>query len=137
MVVGDVALIEPGEVAPCDGIFLSGYNVKCDESAITGESDAIKKLSYAECLEAEDDGKLGAHTDCFILSGSKILEGVGSYVVIAVGVRSFNGRIMMGSFLLPSLATMIIGLPVLFSFAHRQRVHTFTVKAELPCQIDR
>ena len=28
---------------------------------------------------------------------SKVLEGVGSYVVIAVGVRSFNGRIMMGT----------------------------------------
>jgi len=37
------------------------------------------------------------HADCFILSGSKVLEGVGKYVVVAVGTKSFNGRIMMGA----------------------------------------
>ncbi|KAL5526157.1 PMC1 [Sanghuangporus baumii] len=95
LVVGDVALLEPGEIIPCDGIFLSGYNVRCDESAITGESDAIKKMPYADCLASQVDSHLGIHTDCFVISGSKVLEGVGSYVVIAVGVRSSNGRIMM------------------------------------------
>ncbi len=43
VVVGDVVLLEPGEVTPCDGVFLSGHNVQCDESSATGESDAIKK----------------------------------------------------------------------------------------------
>ncbi|KAA1476221.1 calcium-translocating P-type ATPase [Dentipellis sp. KUC8613] len=128
VVVGDVALLEPGEIVPCDGVFLSGHNVRCDESGATGESDAIKKLSYEDCISLRDkklaehaastedsagdeaDGQKGAagggvkkpseadllgHTDCFVISGSKILEGVGSYVVIAVGEKSFNGRIMM------------------------------------------
>ena len=99
VVVGDVALVEPGEIVPCDGIFLSGHNVKCDESGATGESDAIKKVSYDDCLKlSTEDGAGGGdkHTDCFLISGSKVLEGYGSYVVIAVGTRSFNGRIMMG-----------------------------------------
>jgi len=39
----------------------------------------------------------GTHADCFILSGSKVLEGIGKYVVVAVGTKSFNGRIMMGA----------------------------------------
>ncbi|TFY80381.1 hypothetical protein EWM64_g3629 [Hericium alpestre] len=126
VVVGDVALLEPGEVIPCDGVFLSGHNVRCDESGATGESDAIKKLSYEDCIalrdrklaeyspavsDSEIDGQKGAgggvpakrpsgmdlmgHTDCFLVSGSKVLEGVGSYVIIAVGTKSFNGRIMM------------------------------------------
>ena len=99
VVVGDIALLEPGEVVPCDGVFLSGHNVKCDESGITGESDAIKKLSYEECVKGEESGNLPGHTDCFVVSGSKVLEGVGSYVVIAVGTKSFNGRIMMGEYL--------------------------------------
>ncbi|KAN0138924.1 calcium-translocating P-type ATPase [Lactarius tabidus] len=122
VVVGDVALLEPGEVIPCNGIFLSGHNVLCDESSATGESDVIKKLSYDECIAIRDkrlmdfdpdglpsDGDsaivsrrktnpsgldLLGHTDCFIVSGSKVLEGVGSYVVISVGTKSFNGRIM-------------------------------------------
>lgn len=81
---------------PCDGVFLDGHNVKCDESAATGETDAIKKLPYDECVGKE---RKGGHTDCFVLSGSKVLEGVGRYVVIAVGTKSFNGRIMMGAHL--------------------------------------
>ncbi|KAI0833641.1 calcium-translocating P-type ATPase [Trametes gibbosa] len=97
VVVGDVALVEPGEIIPCDGVFLSGHNVKCDESGATGESDAIKKMSYEDCLKNEgtDGGDGLKHTDCFMISGSKVLEGYGSYVVIAVGTKSFNGRIMM------------------------------------------
>ncbi|EIW84082.1 calcium-translocating P-type ATPase [Coniophora puteana RWD-64-598 SS2] len=100
VVVGDIALLEPGEVVPCDGIFLSGHNVKCDESGATGESDAIKKLSYEECIAPKYQSSAGgrdisSHTDCFIVSGSRVLEGVGSYMVIAVGTKSFNGRIMM------------------------------------------
>jgi P-type Ca2+ transporter type 2C len=94
VVVGDIALLEPGEIVPCDGVFISGHNVKCDESGATGESDAIKKVSYEECVAGGDEL---SHTDCFMVSGSKVLEGYGSYVVIAVGVRSFNGRIMMGT----------------------------------------
>ena len=38
-------MLEPGEVVPCDGVFLSGHNVKCDESGATGESDAIRKVT--------------------------------------------------------------------------------------------
>lgn len=96
VVVGDVALVEPGEIIPCDGVFLSGHNVRCDESGATGESDAIRKVSYEECMRFEKGNEPG-HTDCFMISGSKVLEGYGSYVVIAVGTKSFNGRIMMGT----------------------------------------
>ncbi|KAI0033543.1 hypothetical protein K488DRAFT_47506 [Vararia minispora EC-137] len=107
VVVGDVALLEPGEIIPCDGIFLSGHNVRCDESTATGESDVIKKISYEDYIDIRDRKRQGTghleapgisllgHTDCFLVSGSKVLEGVGSYVVIAVGTRSFSGRIMI------------------------------------------
>ncbi|KZV70804.1 calcium ATPase [Peniophora sp. CONT] len=109
VVVGDIALLEPGEVVPCDGVFLSGHNVKCDESGVTGESNAIRKVSYADCQELlnknrSEKGKhaegkraleLMGHTDCFVVSGSRVLEGVGRYVVIAVGTKSFNGRSVM------------------------------------------
>jgi len=90
--VGDIAIMEPGEIIPCDGVLVSGHNIKCDESGATGESDAVKKVVYEEVLGHKDGKK-----DCFLLSGSKVLEGVGTYVVVAVGERSFNGRILMGS----------------------------------------
>jgi Ca2+-transporting ATPase len=110
LLVGDIALLEPGEIVPCDGIFISGHNVRCDESGATGESDAIKKVGYDECIALREQAKRegvdahafdapNAHTDCFMVSGCKVLEGYGKYVVIAVGQKSFNGRIMMGVYL--------------------------------------
>jgi len=53
VVVGDVVLLEAGDVISCDGVFLSGHNVRCDESSATGESDAIK-LSYGERITLRD-----------------------------------------------------------------------------------
>lgn len=102
VVVGDIVLVKPGEILPCDGVFLSGHNVKCDESSATGESDLIKKVSFEKVVElyrnAEAEGKdpHTLHLDCFMVSSSKVLEGVGKYVVVAVGTKSSNGRIMMG-----------------------------------------
>ncbi|KAF9059412.1 Ca-transporting ATPase [Rhodocollybia butyracea] len=103
VVVGDIALLEPGEIVPCDGVFLSGHNCRCDESGATGESDAIRKVSWDDWTalrekHADDKSAHGselAHVDCFVVSGSKVLEGVGRYVIVAVGQKSFNGRIMM------------------------------------------
>ncbi|KAL1405555.1 plasma membrane calcium [Vanrija albida] len=97
LVVGDIAIVEPGEVVPVDGVFVRGHGVRCDESAATGESDTIKKSTYDECIAERAKLGEGQHlkTDCFMLSGSKVLDGVGEYVVIAVGTTSFNGRIMM------------------------------------------
>lgn len=98
--VGDIALLEPGEIIPVDGVFLKGHNVRCDESGATGESDAIKKIPFDIAIaEKHSEHKTrSSHEDCFLISGSKVLEGVGEYVVIAVGEKSFNGRLMMGTF---------------------------------------
>lgn len=98
VVVGDIAMLEPGEILPVDGVFLRGHNVRCDESGATGESDAIRKFPYDECITERDQAKPGAKLkkDCFLISGAKVLEGVGEYVVTSVGKNSFNGRILMG-----------------------------------------
>uniref|UniRef100_A0A1D1Y7D9 Calcium-transporting ATPase n=1 Tax=Anthurium amnicola TaxID=1678845 RepID=A0A1D1Y7D9_9ARAE len=81
--VGDILFLEPGDIVPVDGIYLSGHNLVCDESSATGESDPIKK------------GELEKKMDPFILSGSKVLDGVGKCVVIAVGPHSYFGKTMM------------------------------------------
>ncbi|KAJ2958565.1 hypothetical protein NQZ79_g5887 [Umbelopsis isabellina] len=80
--VGDILLLEPGDILSVDALYISGHNLACDESSATGESDTMKKTT-------EDQG------DCFILSGSKVLEGVARVVVIAVGEHSFFGKTMM------------------------------------------
>jgi len=78
---GDVLLLEPGDIICADGVLIENQNIRCDESSSTGESDTIKK---------------SLNEDPFIISGSKVLEGMGRYIVTGVGVNSFHGRTMMG-----------------------------------------
>jgi len=102
LLVGDIAFLEPGEIIPCDGVFISGHGVMCDESGVASETDDIKKnikkLNYDGCNTLRGKAERGGsdvpdpHTDCFIISGSKVITGNGRYVVIAVGQNSFNGR---------------------------------------------
>lgn len=114
VVVGDVVRLEPGKLAPCDGVFLSGHNVLCDESAMTGHADEIMKISYDDCKArhrrlspvgygiSEGDspqnsfGMEPLDQDCFLIAGSKVLAGNGSYVVTSVGIHCLNGRITTG-----------------------------------------
>ncbi|ORZ17688.1 hypothetical protein BCR42DRAFT_450257 [Absidia repens] len=95
--VGDIVDLVPGDVVPFDGIYLHGYDLACDESSLTGESNTVKKQTYDNSLVAgmaETDESL-ALQDCFILSGSRVLLGVGRVVVVAVGVNSFFGKTMV------------------------------------------
>lgn len=93
--VGDVLHLEPGDAVPADGIFISGHGVKCDESSATGESDQMKKTGGDEVWRRIQEGTATAKLDPFILSGSKVLEGVGTYLVTSVGQHSSYGKILM------------------------------------------
>ncbi|KAK4149094.1 hypothetical protein C8A00DRAFT_47224 [Chaetomidium leptoderma] len=102
IMVGDVLHLDPGDVIPVDGVFIKGHGVKCDESSATGESDLLKKVAADEVFAALDEvakgGKAAADIeklDPFIISGSKVNEGTGTFLVTAVGVNSSYGRIMM------------------------------------------
>lgn len=53
------------------------------------ESDAVSKGTFEDTKDASKEA------DCFLLSGSKILEGEGSALVVAVGQDSFQGRLFM------------------------------------------
>ena len=94
--VGDVLHLEPGDLVPADGIFISGHNLKCDESSATGESDQMKKTSADQVSQQIANGIGSCTLDPFIISGAKVLEGVGTYLVTSVGIYSSYGKILMG-----------------------------------------
>ncbi|KAF7728364.1 hypothetical protein EC973_006172 [Apophysomyces ossiformis] len=106
--VGDILHLEPGDIVAADGIFIEGHNLKCDESAATGESDAVRKQPWETChrlaqntdiIPSSSVEKPTANKslpDPFIISGSKVLEGVCTYLVTGVGINSYYGRTMMG-----------------------------------------
>ncbi|KAG1173731.1 hypothetical protein G6F70_005617 [Rhizopus microsporus] len=93
--VGDVLQLEPGDIVCADGVFIQGHNLKCDESPLTGESDAVRKLPWNECHTSFEDEDTTRPLDPFLISGSRILEGICTYMVTAVGPYSFHGRTMM------------------------------------------
>lgn len=121
--VGDVLKLEPGDIVCADGVFIEGHNLKCDESAATGESDAVRKLTWQKCYQyhqpptpaahrdafhslvslpeqglvvhSEDDDFGERQPDPFLISGSKVIEGICSYLVTAIGPHSFHGRTLM------------------------------------------
>lgn len=95
VLAGDVIHLEPGDVIPVDGIFIDGSDIKCDESSATGESDAIRKTPGAAVMKALQTGQTTKSLDPFIISGAKVLEGMGTYMATSVGVHSSFGRIMM------------------------------------------
>ncbi|XP_044276351.1 plasma membrane calcium-transporting ATPase 1-like [Varanus komodoensis] len=79
LVVGDIAQIKYGDLLPADGLLLQGYDLKIDESSLTGESDHVKK-SLTE--------------DPMLLSGTHVMEGSGKMVITAVGIHSQTGIIL-------------------------------------------
>jgi Ca2+-transporting ATPase len=95
ILVGDVLHLEAGDLIPVDGILISGHRVKCDESSTTGESDQIKKTPGDEVMTQIEAGASPNKLDPFIISGSKVLEGVGTYLVTGVGVNSSYGKLML------------------------------------------
>ncbi|RSL43909.1 hypothetical protein CEP54_014901 [Fusarium duplospermum] len=94
VLVGDILHLEPGDLVPVDGVFVDGHDLKCDESSATGESDAIKKTGGLAVMQALE-GRRSKGLDPFIISGSKVLEGVGTFLCTSVGVNSSYGKIMM------------------------------------------
>ncbi|KAJ2787984.1 plasma membrane calcium [Coemansia interrupta] len=57
VLVGDILHIEPGDILCADGIVVSSSNLKCDESSVTGESDAMKKSRLEDAEKASADRK--------------------------------------------------------------------------------
>ncbi|KAL1842419.1 hypothetical protein VTJ49DRAFT_5267 [Mycothermus thermophilus] len=105
VMVGDVVVLEQGDVLPVDGVLIEGHNVSCDEASATGESDLVRKLPAEEAVHryeevvGEEEGnererRLGK-IDPFLLSGARVLDGVGTFLVTAVGQHSMMGRTMM------------------------------------------
>ncbi|KAK7976453.1 hypothetical protein PG989_014916 [Apiospora arundinis] len=95
IMAGDVVHLEPGDLIPVDGILIQGYNVKCDESQATGESDIIKKRGGDEVYAAIENGENLKKADPFIQSGARVMEGAGTFLATSTGVYSSYGKTMM------------------------------------------
>ena len=88
LVVGDVILLEAGDMIPADGRLIENASLKIDESALTGESLAVEKNMDTILTEAP----LGDRTN-MLFSGSFVTYGRGRAVVTNVGMQTEVGKI--------------------------------------------
>jgi len=95
LLVGDLMVIEPGDILPVDGIFVTGHSVKCDESSATGESDIMKKTAADDVYKAMEKNENLRKMDPFMISGAKVTEGFGRMIVTATGIHSSYGKTML------------------------------------------
>ena len=92
LLVGDLIMINYGDIMAADILLIEGNGIKMDESALTGESDAMKKEKFDKCLELKNKGEKKLPSP-LILSGTNCIEGSGKGIVIAVGEHSQKGII--------------------------------------------
>ena len=92
LLVGDLIMINYGDIMAADILLIEGNGIKMDESALTGESDAMKKEKFDKCYEMQQSGEKKLPSP-LILSGTNCIEGSGKGIVIAVGEHSQKGII--------------------------------------------
>ena len=88
LVPGDIVLVEAGAVLAADLRVLEANNLQTDESALTGESVAVKKSPEP----VEPDTPL-AETTSMLFKGTAVTEGSGVGVVVATGMETELGGV--------------------------------------------
>lgn len=89
IVAGDILVLEAGDLIAADARLLSAASLKCIESALTGESDAVRK--QPRILEQEDI-PLGDRENMLFM-GTSVAAGTGEAIVVATAMHTELGRI--------------------------------------------
>lgn len=89
LVPGDLVLLEAGNLVPADGRLIENANLKVEEAALTGESEAVEK--QVEAIE-KDDLPLGDRVN-MVFMGTTVSYGRGTAVITNTGMSTELGNI--------------------------------------------
>lgn len=103
--VGDIVKLKYGLIIPVDGIVIESQQLSTNEAAMTGESDAMRKEPLGVCLERRQEleseegfkeSSKDAHSlpSPLMMSGTEVVGGTGTMIVVMVGDSSALGMIM-------------------------------------------
>lgn len=90
VVRGDLLILSEGDRVPADAVLLSCNHFSSDESLLTGESVAVRKVARSDVTELAPPG---GDDLPFVYSGTLVVQGRGEVRVLATGVRSEIGKI--------------------------------------------
>ena len=89
IVPGDIVILEAGDLIPADGRLVESASLKCEESALTGESVPAEKYYDANI---PDSAPLGDRVN-MVFSGCSVTYGRGTVLVTATGMNTEMGKI--------------------------------------------
>ena len=89
LVPGDIVLLETGNIVPADGRLVESHNLRIQEAALTGESEAVEK--HTEALPEEHLG-VGDRLN-MVHMGTVVTYGRGRVLVTATGMQTELGHI--------------------------------------------
>jgi P-type Ca2+ transporter type 2C len=88
LTLGDIVILEAGDLIPGDGRLLVANQLKCDESSLTGESLASDKNTE----KLPKDTVLGDHQN-MIFKGSSVMNGTGKAIITSIAQHTELGKI--------------------------------------------
>ncbi len=89
LVIGDVFLLEKGDVVPCDARLISSNELLVDESAITGESVGVMK----DHKKNPKEGSPLSEAKNSVFTSSHVVSGRGTAVAVKTGMETCVGEI--------------------------------------------
>ncbi|MDU1892088.1 MAG: calcium-translocating P-type ATPase, PMCA-type [Dysgonomonas sp.] len=87
IVVGDIVVLETGEEVPADGELIEAISLQIDESTLTGEP-IIDKTTNEEDFDSE-----ATYPSNWVMRGTKVMDGHGTYEVRKVGDATEYGQV--------------------------------------------
>ena len=89
LVIGDIVILEAGNSVPADCRIIESFNLKVEESSLTGETEAVEKDGNVICKKGIPLGDIVNMT----FMGSIVVNGHARVVVTDIGMNTRVGKI--------------------------------------------
>ena len=88
LVPGDIILLQTGDRIPADARVIKGFNLKTDESSLTGESVPVQKSTEVLPSETPESDRVN-----MVYTGTSVAYGRGSAIVTTTGMNTTFGEL--------------------------------------------
>lgn len=89
--LGDIVVLSAGSMIPADIRIIESKDLYVGQSALTGESDSVKKLAQSELTIEEIESITDLDTICFM--GTNVISGSAKGVVIKTADSTYFGKV--------------------------------------------